>query len=133
MFCFTLINKNKQYQKLVDKCHALQAQKEALQSKNFDDRLPYGSGKATLKLNIIELDAMKQGARVQVFLSKQNQYNQAPPEWEFEVKPDATRYALETQQIEISNDVREVIIEIWIEGSGSQSIGKIHISISDLI
>ena len=29
--------------------------------------------------------------------------------------------------------MREVIIEIWVEGSGSQSIGTIHISISDLI
>ena len=97
MFCFTLINKNKQYQKLVEKCHALQAQKEALLTTSFDDRLPNGTKKATLRLNIIELDAMKQGARVQVFLSKQNQYDQALPVWEFEVKPDATRYALETQ------------------------------------
>ena len=76
---------------------------------------------------------MKQGARVQVFLSKQNQFDQALPVWEFEVKPDATRYVLETKEIEISNDCREVIIEIWVEGTGSQSIGKIHISIGDLI
>ena len=66
-------------------------------------------------------------------MSKQNQYDQAFPVWEFEVKPDATRYVLETKEIEISNDCKEVIIEIWVEGTGSQSIGKIHISISDLI
>ena len=64
MFCFTLINKNKQYQRVVEKCQALQAQREALIDRIYCNRLPENTGRATLQLKIIELDAMKQGARV---------------------------------------------------------------------
>ena len=61
MFCFTLVTKNKQYQKTVTRCNQLQASKNALFKQTGSDQT---SGGVALKLDIVELDAMKQGAKV---------------------------------------------------------------------
>ena len=65
MFCFTLVNKNKQYQKTVTRCDHLQASKNALFKQTANGQAgATTSGGVALQLDIVELDAMKQGAKV---------------------------------------------------------------------
>ena len=70
----------------------------------------------TLTIDILELDAMKHGARVQVLLRKRGIfYGDDEVVWEFELEPDSTSYIAETKEVEIGKNCKEVILEVYIE------------------
>ena len=94
MFCFTIVNKNKLYQKIVGQCNGMREKMNALC--NLQEKQSHCSprtGQVVLKLDVMELDAMCQGAKVSVFLC--NQFGRQLV-WGFDIKPDATRYVLES-------------------------------------
>ena len=84
-----------------------------------------------MKLDIWELNTMKQGARVRVFLRSQNGQNQLA--WQFDVQPDSTSSIYETTELVLTAECHEITIEFLGEGHGSRLIGSIHVPIDELI
>ena len=85
-----------------------------------------------LKVDIWELDAMKQGARVQVILRNKGK-NIEEMVWDFEIGPDAMSYIGETREFDIGTELEEVIIKVFAEGEVSQSIGTVNVLVNEII
>ena len=85
----------------------------------------------SLTLDFVEIDAKKQGAKVQVFLCSESGLKRLA--WEFDIQPDAAKLVLESKEFLINSDMKYIDIKVCAEGQDRQVIGKISTSVNDLI
>ena len=85
----------------------------------------------SLVLDFVEIDAKKQGAKVQVFLCSESGLKRLA--WEFDIQPDAAKLVLESKEFLINNEMKYIDIKVCAEGQDRQVIGKVSTSVNDLI
>ena len=68
----------------------------------------------SLLLDFVEIDARKQGAKVQVFLCSESGLKRLA--WEFDIQPDAAKLVLESKEFLINDDFKYVDIKVCAEG-----------------
>ena len=68
----------------------------------------------SLVLDFVEIDAKKQGAKVQVFLCSESGLKRLA--WEFDIQPDAAKLVLESKEFLINNEMKYIDIKVCAEG-----------------
>ena len=114
---------------LVDQCQELDHTKQMLI--RSIDGLPDRTRPISLILDFVEIDAKKQGAKVQVFLCSESGLKRLA--WEFDIQPDAAKLVLESKEFLINNETKYIDIKVCAEGQDRQVIGKVSTSVNDLI